>query len=76
MSHHHGKTDGPICPKFYKQIHLSPEMFYLFIFLFIFLFLFFIKKIIWSGRGFLGGGVRKGMGGDVRVGDGNLGGAG
>ena len=26
MSHHHGTTAGPICPKFCTQIHLGPEM--------------------------------------------------
>ena len=28
MSHHHGKTAGPICPKFCTQIHLGPGMFF------------------------------------------------
>ena len=75
MSHHHGNTAEPICPKFCKQMHLDPEWVYIFFIDFIDFPPFFcgywmilISHLFLEWRG-LGNGM--GSGREVRGGDGS-----
>ena len=58
ISHHHGETAGPICPKFCTQIHLGPEIYFLQLFKFFFLLGRTLDEtdLIGEGRGWGGGG--------------------